>query len=266
MFALLALALAAPANACSCGRPPFDVVGGPRAVRREDLVHPREAPTAEPDLVVPPSPVLTLTRMKRFHLRPPETVAGSTRFVRIDTGAVIPAITVRRRVAMGIGEGYVQLDVRPAHALEVGATYTLEMRAYTGTDRPDWYGVRLHVTSATPPPAPVPRAVEWEYQSHARINLCKASGWTMWVGDPTDEAASESRYDLFVQAGRSTWRFWGTFAGPLVGNTGDTCANYAFGSDAPVDATRLRIVPRDLGGRPGEVVEITPIPPPRSER
>lgn len=63
MLFFVALWLVSPAAACSCGRPPFDVVGGPAAEPHAEIVHPREDPYAEPDLVVPPLPVLTITRM-----------------------------------------------------------------------------------------------------------------------------------------------------------------------------------------------------------
>ncbi len=258
MLVVLALSLASPATACSCGRPPFDVVGAPRAAPHEEIVHPREGPYAEPDLVVPPSPVLTITRISRSPGRPSETVAGTARFVRLDTGAAITAITVRRRFPKGVGEGYVQIDVRPAQALEVGVTYAIEMWSYPGTRRPGWYGVRLHINSATEPAGPIPHEIEWQFTLPRRVATCEAGGWTMLVGDPDDEAVWGSMYDLFVKAPDAAWRFWGTYAGPVVGNTGSKCANYAFGSDAPPDTMKVRVVPRELSGRFDQAVEITP--------
>lgn len=257
MFVLLGLWMVRSAAACSCWRPPFDVVGAPPAAPQSELVAPRPELAGEPDLIVPPSPVLTITRLTRASGFPPETRAGTARFVRLDTGARTAAVTVRRRSPEGVG-GHVQLDVRPARPLDVGATYAIEMWSYPGSPQADWYGVRMQVRSNADPAGPIPRAVTSQFTPPSGGGSCAAAGWTLLVGDAEDPESTRSRFDLLARAPDGRWRFWGTFAGPVVGNTGSMCGNYAYGSDAPLDAASVRVIPRDLDGRFGAPVEITP--------
>ncbi len=256
MFVLFGLWLAPSAEACSCWRPPFEVVGAPSVAPRAELVAPRTELQDRPELVVPPSPVLTVTRLTRASGFPPETLAGSARFVRLDTGATTAAVTVRRRSPKGVS-GHVQLDLRPARPLDLGATYAIEMWSYPGSPHADWYGVRMRVRSSAEPAGPIPRGVTWQVTPPSPGDLCVAEGWTLLVGDAEDPESTRSRFDLLARAPFGRWRFWGTFAAPVVGNTGSTCGNYSYGSDAPIDASWVRVVPRDLDGRFVEPVAIT---------
>lgn len=256
------LSLLATAVACSCGRPPFAVVGGPDAIRHAELVGAVPAPSfrqVEPGLEVPPMPVLTVTRMPRgpYGL---ETRAGSARFVRLDNGVATPAVVVRRRRPAGI-ERHVQVDLRPARALEPGAAYALEMASYPGSRHAQPYGIRLEVRASISEAAVVPEPLAWEFQAPGGSSMCLGQGWTLLIGDLE---ANATRYDLFVLPPDGPPTFWGTFAGPVVGNTGDRCRNYAFGADAP-PAMPLRVVPRDLAGHLGEPLDVVPPERPRVE-
>lgn len=267
MWAPLLAFLVETAAACSCARPPFQVVGASWAERREELRGWAMPVDRRPTLVVSHA---TTGR--------PEVRIHRGRFVPLGGGRAVPARILRTWVPERHGSAafrspptWQQAELSPVRDLAPGDhRFELPARARVGWEP---LGVRVRVLEATPTLTETPFTAEWAWSNPGSPGDCQLGGWSLLLsrGPGFEGGPPSTAWDVYVtDPGATDEHFWLTLEGSdtalVIGDT-DSCGRYAYGEEAPAGGARLRLVPRVTGAAPsgGQVVtlpeRVEPAPP-----